>query len=137
MAGRSTGGSRTPPWPSEKGKSAVHGAASTDGEPRQSPLAARSLLQEEQDTHGANPGFQDSLVESRGGDPAKPAAEGTHTIKDLFLPSNFSASATAPGKEQSYTTVFVFFSCVYFSPTILRMGTKPVQGGKAEQSVLA
>lgn len=53
------------------------------------------------------------LGKERGGNPAKPPAEGRHTVKDLFLPINFPPSATAPGKEQSYKTFwFGFFSFI-------------------------
>lgn len=44
------------------------------------------------------------------GDPAKPPAEGKHTIKDSVFPINFHLSDVGLGKEQSYT---IIYSCIY------------------------
>lgn len=74
------------------------------------------------------------LGKQRGGDPAKPPAEGRHTIKDLFLPINFSPSATAPGKEQSYKTFwfgFFLFICI-LAPSSFRWAQ--TQSRKERQS---
>lgn len=58
---------------------------------------------------GCSGGQGQALVgKQRGGDPARPRAEGRHTIKDLVFPINFSTD-TALDKEQSYTTIFFMY----------------------------
>lgn len=49
------------------------------------------------------------MGKQRGGDPAKPPAEGRHTDEDSVFPINFSPSDTGQGAE-CYTTIF---SCIY------------------------
>ena len=101
------GGKKHSLWGSEEGWRA-HTESPGSGT-KQGPCSRRDVRPAGRSQGYSGEQGQAPVGKQRGGDPAKPPAEGRHTIKDSVFPINFSPSDTALGKEQSYTTIF---SCV-------------------------
>lgn len=63
--------------------------------------------------------------------------KGDTQLKTYSSQSTFLLLLQPQARSRALQPFISFFICVYFNPIILRMGTKPIQGGKAELSVLA